>query len=270
MPKIREAELAQLKKVQDADDDDLDVDVVRRGKARQKAHEHAGKEEPEESEAEQKKSNRTLLITIGIFVAIFGIFMLITFFYRPTKEVMTVDEMHAANLAGELEPSQGYVYNGFSFVNFSGVWYSRVQKGETTYDVTFNNGPREVEDIPVEGTLSSKFIDGDTIYITFDPDARGAKYITVANAGLSMSLIKGFSYKLVASCTDNESMVCQKNGVVQCGDEGRAVVYFKEDASAKILLNETCITVQGYGPDLVRAKDRLLLDWYGIIKQTPE
>lgn len=269
MPKIHEAELQRLKKIQDVDDDDAELDVTKRRRLHAKqttAHEaHEDEAEHQESPEEQRKSTRNLIITLGSVAVIFLIFWAIATFYHPVKTVPTVDELHQANLAGKLKPSQGYIYNGYSFVNFSGVWYSRVQKGNTTYEISFNNDPRSIEKIPVEGKLSSTFLDGDTIYITFDPDAREAKYITVANAGLSMSLIKGFGYRLVASCTDNESMICQKNGVVRCGDSDRPVVYFKEDTEAKIVLSETCITVQGSGPDLVKAKDRLLMDWYGMI-----
>jgi hypothetical protein len=270
MPKIHEAELARLKKIQDVDDDDAELDVTKRKRLHPRhapAHSHEDEEEQQENPETEKKTTRNLLITIGGILAISLIFWAIATFYNPVKTVPTVDELHELNLAGKLNPSQGYIYNGYSFVNFSGIWYSRVQKGNTTYEISFNNDPRSVEKIPVEGKLSSTFLDGDTIHITFDPDAREAKYITVANAGLSMSLIKGFGYKLVASCTDNESMVCQKNGVVQCGDPGRAVVYFKEDTETKIFLNESCITIQGSGPELVKAKDRLLLDWYGMIGQ---
>ena len=265
MPKIREAELARLKKIQDVEDDDTDLDLTKRQRLRQHKHPDEPEAEPQENPEQEKKTTRNMLITLGALVVIFLIFWAIATFYNPVKTVPTVDELHELNLAGKLKPSQGYIYNGYSFVNFSGVWYSRVQKGDTTYEISFNNDPRSVEGIPVEGTLSAKFIDGDTIYITFDPDAREAKYITVANAGLSFSLIKGFGYKLIASCTDNESMVCQKNGVVQCGDADKPVIYFKEDPETKIFLNETCITVQGAGPEMVKAKDRLLMDWYGMI-----
>jgi hypothetical protein len=271
MPKIHEAELQRLKRIQDVDDDETSLDVMKR--PRLKAKEHAkGRDEAEEgaeaeeSAEEKRKSNRNLLITIGSVAAIFLIFMAIAFLYHPVKEVPTIDELHEANLKGKLKPEQGYIYNGYSFVNFSGVWYSRVQKGNTTYEVSFNNDPRSVENIAVEGTLSSRFLEGDTIYITFDPDVRGAKYVTVANAGLSISLIKGFGYRLIASCTDNQSMICQKNGVVRCGDEGKPVIYFKEDPVTKIILNESCITVQGEGPEMVKAKDRLLMDWYGMME----
>jgi hypothetical protein len=259
--KITAEQLQRLGKAQKAEDDDLDTDIT---KSRRMAKKSEDDRERKETAEERRKDTVKLLITIGIVVIIIAAFVIL-FLLRQPKKVVTVDEMHEANLKGELKPSQGYIYHGYSFINFSGVWYSRVQKGNMTYEITFNNDPKSVEGIPIEGKLSTNFLDGDTIYITFDPDAVGAKYITVANAGLSMSLIKGFGYKLVASCTDNQSTVCQKNGAVRCGDEGKPVIYFKESAETKILLNETCITVQGTGPEMVKAKDRLLMDWYGMM-----
>jgi hypothetical protein len=113
--------------------------------------------------------------------------------------------------------------------------------------------------------LSSKFDRGNDIYITFDPYAASTKYITVANAGLSLSLAKGFQYNLTAGCTDPESPTCQGTQVITCEDKEKAVIYFKEAEDTKIVLEDNCVTIQGYGPEIVRAKDRLLMRWYGIM-----
>ncbi|MBU2561321.1 MAG: hypothetical protein KKD17_03410 [Nanoarchaeota archaeon] len=271
MGKLKEEQLQRMKRIQDIDDDDLELDITKRRRLRIKdtsdmpAKGAKGAEESEGSGADSKQDTKKLLILIAGVLGIFLLVILLLIFYRPGRHVMTVDELHEANLLGELKPSQGYIYNGFSFVNFTGVWYSRVQKGGTTYDITFNNDPKSVEDIPVEGQLSKRFMQGGDLYITFDIDATGTKYITVANAGLSMALIRGFGYNLTASCTSNESSICLRNGVVTCDDKDKAVIYFKEAAEPKISLSDNCVTVQGYGPDMVRAKDRLLMRWYGMM-----
>lgn len=273
--------LKLMKKAQDASDDDLDTDIVDSIQKRQihKPISHKANQKetgsthnpaktkhkmPTETE-DDRKDTKTLTIIIAGFVLIAIIFILVLAFYRPQKEIMTVDDLHAANLEGKLDPELGYVYNGYSFIKFSGIWYSQLSKGDTLYDVTFNNDPRSVEDIPVEGMLSNNFKQGNMLYITFDPDARGTKYITVANAGLSMGLVKAFGYPLKAGCTSNESATCRSAGVITCEDPDKAVIYFKESEETKIILDDNCVTVQGYGPEIVRAKDRLLMRWYGMM-----
>lgn len=220
----------------------------------------AEKMDSTDSPADTKK----LLIGIIIVFAVFTLFFIISRL-TGTPEPMTVDEMHTANLAGDLPPEQGYMYNGYSFINLGGVWYSQVAKGDTLYDISFNNDPKSVENISVEGQLSSNFVNGDTIYITFDPDVIGTKFITVANAGLSIGLTTGFGYNLIAGCTDNESSICTSTNVITCEDDNRAVVYFKEASETKLVLEDNCVTVQGIGPEIIRAKDRLLMRWYGIM-----
>jgi hypothetical protein len=268
MPKISDQQLSEMKRMQDAYDDDEETDIAKRHKF---VHEHSkekgnrGNEGSDETEsgADTKKDTRNLLIVIGIFVLIFAIFFIVAIIRKPERQTMTIDEMHAANLQGELDPKQGYIYHGYSFVNMGGIWYSQIQKGNTTYDITFNNDPRGVENITVQGNLSKRFAQDD-IFITFDTDSGSLPYVTVANAGLSMSLAKGFKYNLTASCTSNHT-ACLKNGIVTCGDTDKAVIYFKEDPETKITLFDNCVTVQGTGPEIVRAKDRLLLRWYGVL-----
>jgi hypothetical protein len=219
----------------------------------------------EEKEAgDSPKDTKKLLIGIAIVAGVFIIAFIIMKSLKPPVK-MTIDELHVANMNGELDPAQAYMYNGFSFVNLGGVWYSQVQKGNSLYDITFNNGPKDVEDIPVEGNLSERF-DTETLYITFDPAAAGVKFIAQANAGLSMSLAKGFGYNLTAGCTRNESSLCRSTAVITCEDEDKAVIYFKEAEETKIILEDNCVTIQGYGPEIVRAKDRLLMRWYGMME----
>lgn len=225
-------------------------------------------EKPEENPAEQKKDRDTLLVMLGILAFIVVIFALLILL-RPGKErPVTIDDLHQANLQGELDPEDGYVYNGYSFIKFDNLWYSQLAKNNTIYDVTFNNGPRDVEDIPVEGQLSGAFSQGETVYITFDPTGNYLNYVGVANYGLSRSLAWAFGYDMKAGCTKNVTKACEKAGLVVCGDADhpeRTVIFFKEHNETKVVLDMNCITIQGAGPDIVRAKDRLLMRWYGMM-----
>lgn len=222
-------------------------------------------DKPEKKEApDNEHDTKKLLFFIGIVIGIFLLFLLVSKFLNKPEIIMTIDEMHLANTQGTLDPEKGYIYNGFSFVNVGGLWYSQVQSGSNLYDITFNNDPKSVENISVSGKLSDLFARGNNLYITFDPYAVGIKYIAVANAGLSMSLVKGFDYNLTAGCNNNQSPTCSGDKYITCDQKDRGVIYFKESSETKITLEGNCVTIEGSGPDIVKAKDRLLLRWYGV------
>ena len=46
------------------------------------------------------------------------------------------------------------------------------------------------------------------------------------------------------------------------------LVLAEDTRKTGILLNDACITITGEGFDIVRAVDRLLYHWYGIIRQS--
>ncbi|MFC1741782.1 hypothetical protein ACFL3V_04575 [Nanoarchaeota archaeon] len=265
MGKIKPHDLHRLKRVQKAEDDDLELDVTK--SRRMKNLQATKQEEAVESEVQKKKDMKNLFIVGGVVLVVFVLFAFIIFVYKPGgTDVMTIDEMHEKNIKGKLKPEQGYIYNGFSFVNFMGVWYTQLSKGSTMYDVSFNYDPRSVEKIPVEGSLTSGFKkEGNRLYVTFDPDGRDLKYVGVANYGLSRSLAWAFGYNMTAACTQNVTRACQKAGIVTCDDTDKAVIYIKEADEAKVVLSDNCVIVQGRGEDIVRAKDRLLLRWYGMV-----
>jgi hypothetical protein len=261
MSKLKEEQLQRLKRIQDVDDDDMKLDIATRHKA---SSVRAVVDEPKESASDQKKDTKNLIVGMILVVVVFVAFLL-WLILVPDKRGMTIDEMHEANLAGKLPTEQGYVYNGFSFIKYSEVWYSRLKKNNTVYDVSFNHDPLSVEDIPVRGRLNREFSEGEKIYVTFDPAGRDLQYVGVANYGISRSLAWAFGYYMTAACTKNITKACEKAGVVQCGDDGKSIIYIKEADETAVVLDDTCVTVQGRGPEIVRAKDRLLLRWYKIM-----
>ena len=263
MAKIDVMQLKKTREIQEAEDDDLIVDISKSKKLHKKPVE---KEEYTETEEERRKDTRKLLIALGVIVVIIAIFVAL-FLLRKTPRVLTIDELHQENLKGTLKPEQGYMYNGYSFVKFGELWYSQVKKNSTTYDITFNYDPKSVENITVDGQLTTQFTKGKHIYITFDPEGRDLKYVAVANFGLTRSLAWAFNYNMTAGCTKNVTMACATAGIVTCEDKDKAVIYFKEANETSIILSSSCVTLQGTGPELVRAKDRLLMRWYGITNE---
>ncbi|MFQ5474993.1 MAG: hypothetical protein ACE5DM_04110, partial [Candidatus Nanoarchaeia archaeon] len=215
----------------------------------------------------QKDTKNLIWIIVGI-VALFAVFISIRYVFPIffSSGAMTIDEMHSLNLQGKLENETAYVYDGFSFIKVGDLWYTQLQKGDTIFDVTFNYGPREVKNITVEGGLSQEFIDSKKFYITFDPEGEYLKYVAVANYGLSNSLVRAFGFDLTAGCLKNVTADCAAAEIITCEDKDKNVFYFKEGNETKLMFSGNCVIIQGKGEELVRAKDRLLLRWYNILR----
>lgn len=225
---------------------------------------------PEEVvEEESPKDTRNLLIIIGVIILIFFAFLSVRFFQGDGATVVTglsVEELHAENMKGKLSADEGIVYNGFSFVKFAGLWYTEVQKGGTVYQIAFNHHPLDVKNISVNGELDPEYFDEGKLYITFDPTGNDLRYVAVANYGFSRSLARAFAYHLEAGCSKNETRDCRSELIVTCDDEDRSVVFFNEADETAVLYDDNCVTIQGRGEEIVRAKDRLLMRWYKIMQ----
>ncbi|MEM3127170.1 MAG: hypothetical protein QW331_03840, partial [Candidatus Woesearchaeota archaeon] len=92
------------------------------------------------------------------------------------------------------------------------------------------------------------------------------QYTALSAAEMSLSLYKAIGRQPIASCSINETFACQKRPIVTCDDENLAVIYLKHGERPKVLFDNNCIIVQGRGEDLVKATDRFLYYWYGVIK----
>lgn len=219
-----------------------------------------------ESEEEEDKGTSKLIFLIGIVLVSFLVLLFVALYLRnKPPEIPTIDDLHDQNLKGKLDASQGYIYDGYSFVKFMDQWFTQMQKGNTVYDLGFNYDPKHIENISVKGKLSSDFFSSKTLYITFDPVGDDLKYVSQANFGFSRSLVSAFGYDLSAGCISNKTSACKQAGVITCDDLNKSVIYFKEADETQVLLNGTCVIVQGRGADIVKAKDRLLLRWYGLL-----
>ncbi|MBI5398510.1 hypothetical protein HZB03_03530 [Candidatus Woesearchaeota archaeon] len=222
--------------------------------------------DPHKEEERDSKSTRNFLIAIGLLLLLLIAVFASRFFFgeqNVTGHVVTIDDLHQQNVAGGLKSEEGYMYNGFSFVKFNDVWNTQLAKGNTVYDLTFNNDPKSVENVSVTGKLDPGYFKDKTVFITFDPLGNDLKHVAVANYGFSRSLAVAFDYNLSAGCTREDN--CAGYPVYTCDDKDKSVVYFKEADETSIVYDDNCVIVQGKGNELVRAKDRLLMRWYGIM-----
>ena len=181
-------------------------------------------------------------------------------------KILTLDDLHAQNAAGTLDPNLGYMYNGFSFIKQQNLWYTQVQSriNNTVFDVPLHYGPRDLEEIPVVGSLDKTFISKD-IYITFDPTSTDMQYIALAAAELSLSLVKGIGVVPKAACASKETDACSDRPIIDC-NSGKPAIYVKQSEANMVRLLGNCAIVQGDNENIVKSADKFLLMQYGIMK----
>ena len=205
-----------------------------------------------------------LLILAGIFILSFGGF---TVYSKITgAHTININDLHQQNLKGDLDEKEGYMYNGYSFVFADGLWWTEMNKFGTLLKIPLHFGPKEVENIVTEGTLDPKFNEGDEMYIAIDPDVAD-KYYTLALSELSFNVVKGLDRTPIGSCT-KENWACDNRTIISCSNttSGKDVIELALENKTSITITGTCIKVTGKQFDLVKAVDRLLYQWYGVIK----
>ncbi len=200
---------------------------------------------------------------VGIFVLIMGGFSAYNYF--TAAAIVNVDYLHQENLKGDLDPEEGYVYNGYSFVKADGLWWTEMNKFGTLLKVPLHFGPQELEEIPIVGTLNDSFNEGEEIFIAIDPQVQD-KYYTLAISELSFNTVKGLDRKPVGSCTQ-ENWACENRTIVNCENtKGKPVIELALANETRVELRGTCIKVSGREYGIVKGVDRILYQWYGVME----
>lgn len=158
-------------------------------------------------------------------------------------------------------------YNGFVFERYSGLWNTQWKQDGQVFNLRLHYNPYQVENISIIGDegWSAK----ENMFITFDPEGSETfSYTALAAAELSLSLSNAFGITPVAACTENVTAGCASRPVVACGSapDNSSVIYLKDDSSSAITLEGSCATIQGSGEELVRAAEKAIYQWYGIIR----
>lgn len=217
-------------------------------------------------EKEKKISDWILIVSIVAIIIILASIMSFKLFQKETPK--TIDDLHSLNLDGKLKPEQGYVYNGYSFVFANGLWYTQVQNkaGTSLFNIPLHYAPKDLEDIPVGGMLNLTLFDSENgIYITFNPLEQNLNYVALAVGEFDQSIIKAFNKIPVAACDKNETKACSTRPIITCNNTNKPVLYLQQKPETKVIFDYNCMHVQGIGPEIVRAVDRLLLKLYGIM-----
>jgi len=118
--------------------------------------------------------------------------------------------------------------------------------------------------VSITGSLNESFNRPD-VYITFDATQGNFSTLALATTELSLNMVRALQVKPIAACTNNESDACVERPIVQCTDKNTSVILIKDEGEAKIWLKGDCIILFGKDLELLRAVDRLLYQWYGVM-----
>lgn len=245
---------------------DLDISKTLDKEAELKKKSEERKTEEVEHDYGDKPNSKNIIIMIliiaGIFVMILGGFKLYDHF--TAAGVVDIDQMHQDNLEGKLSDDKGYVYNGFSFVNVDGLWWTEVNRLGTLVKIPLHFGPRDVENITITGQLSDDFNKGNDVYVSIDPTVVSGHYV-IAMREISANVGQGINRNSVGACT-KDNAGCEDRKILSCKDtQGLPVIDLEIADKPGIELSGTCIKVKGKDYDIIRAANRLLYKWYGVM-----
>jgi hypothetical protein len=203
------------------------------------------KEEFNEVESE-KRQMKYLFYAISFIVGLFILFFIVRATYHPEPKLPE------------------YTYNGFKFVKIAGLWNTQWQNGNNLFNIHLRYGPRESENVPYFVENPAHVKNDSLTYITFDP-GENKGYVALASAEISLNLVRTFNTTPIAACSKNETSPCYTRPIITCSNTEDRVIYIKEDPETKITVDRNCLIIQGLGEDLVRAADKVIWIWYGII-----
>jgi len=160
-------------------------------------------------------------------------------------------------------------YNNWEFTKIAGMWWFEWQKDDTVYQVPLRFNPLDAKGIPVVGKINTtKFNAEDYVYITFDlsnDSNQQFPILALAATELTQNIASAIKRTPIASCTNNNSEACIERTIKNCKNTDEPVILLHEGGQSGVLLADNCIILQGDGIELVKAVDRLLYHWYGII-----
>lgn len=154
-------------------------------------------------------------------------------------------------------------YNNFVFQKMGDFWYTQWQNGPYLYNVPLRNNPEQVESVPIIGELQDKFNDRQNIYVTIDPTVEELKWVGLAKGELIWNLVGPLEKNVTDACTVNATE-CEGLPVVTC-DTNKSVILLQEAPTTAVKAQGTCVILQGQEMELLKAVDRFLYQWYGII-----
>jgi len=219
-------------------------------------------------DAAPETDTRTVLIGIALLIVLFGgLFAIGYFSQKKDDKIYTLDEMFEKTLAGEVT-DDNYIYNGFAFVRVGNLWYTRFKVEDMLFDIPLHFDPKSTDNITLHGELNhTKFNTAEKFYITFDPEQDRLDYVALTSAELSLNMARGAIGKTPeAACAVNKTFACSTRPIINCSNTEYSVIYLRDAKPTGLFMEDNCVIVQGERQEVLRAADRLIYQWYGMMK----
>ncbi len=222
----------------------------------------------ESGEEISKKEGKNILMIIGILVGVLLVSMggFRMYDHLTSAGVIDVDELHLKNIEGNLDPEEGYIYGQYSFIFADDLWWTDINRGDRWLKVRLHFGPREVKEVEVEGSLDKGFNEGEEVYMAIDPEF-GNKYLSLALSEVNLNIVQGIRRKPIGVCSRENETVCEDREILSCENtKGKPVIELRWGGEPKITLEGTCILISGEDFGIVKAANRLIWQWYGVLE----
>ena len=89
--------------------------------------------------------------------------------------------------------------------------------------------------------------------------------MALAASDLSQNLMGVLNIAPYAACSKNETGACKSRPIVDGCKTNFPAIYIKISNTTKITAKGSCVLIEGNGFGLIRAVDRLLLAFFGIM-----
>lgn len=198
----------------------------------------------------EETNPQTKRFVIGAIAVVMALILFI-FFGLPASRTPNVPTME---------------YNYFTFKQVGGMWETTIELDGQSFNAPFRFNPEQVENVSIEGNFTG-FV-SQPVYVTFDPESEDEefRYLALASSELSLHMVRALNVSVEAACTKNVTIACQNRSVVRCGDRGRSVVYLVAEGEPELRLRGSCVELRGEGLDILKSVDRMLYQWYRIMR----
>lgn len=157
-------------------------------------------------------------------------------------------------------------YNEFDFQKDSGIWYTQIEKNNQPYIIMTEFNPLEVENISMiynPNYFKSLTKPKSNVYISFDPREINKSDVTVASVDLVKGLSTVFNTKIRSGCFVNDTG-CKE--IIRCNSTDDAVIEIIRDDNPRAVYDKNCLKIYGKNKELIKVINRILFEWYDIIK----
>jgi len=152
-------------------------------------------------------------------------------------------------------------YNGFSFAQDSTSRMFQTKVNDKTY--SFYNWPGYLEDVSIDPAVAPLLSQAQVVIYTFDPVAPNLPMIEQVRYDFSTII----PAQTVFAVTKNDTTYAALP-LLTCKDAEPAtpVIFLNVSDNTSIVLQGSCIIVNANGTEFIRARDRLLYTYLGVMK----